>query len=118
MAGSTEIDGVRRVSFLLAVCGLLACSHRRVARNDDADRATVVQNEDTDSTTARQWWRKGVCYEVFVRSFYDSDGDGIGDLRGLTARLDYINDGNPQSTRSLGANCLWQMPLDKSMSYH
>jgi glycosidase len=65
-----------------------------------------------------QWWRKGVCYEVFVRSFYDSDGDGIGDLRGLTARLDYINDGNPASDKSLGANCIWLMPIDKSMSYH
>src|SRR5438105_1815563 len=68
------------------------------------------------STTA--WWRDGVCYEVFVRCFYDSDGDGIGDLRGLTARLDYINDGNPASKRSLGANCIWLMPIDKSMSYH
>ena len=64
------------------------------------------------------WWRDGVCYEVFVRSFYDSDGDGIGDLRGLTARLDYINDGKPNSAASLGANCIWLMPIDKSMSYH
>ncbi len=64
------------------------------------------------------WWRDGVCYEVFVRSFYDSDGDGIGDLRGLTARLDYINDGNRAGGNSLGANCIWLMPIDKSMSYH
>ncbi|HXN76599.1 MAG TPA: alpha-amylase family glycosyl hydrolase [Gemmatimonadaceae bacterium] len=65
-----------------------------------------------------QWWRDGVCYEVFVRSFVDADGDGIGDLRGLTARLDYINDGNPASTTSLGANCIWLMPIDKAVSYH
>ena len=64
------------------------------------------------------WWRNGVCYEVFVRSFYDSDGDGIGDLKGLIARLDYINDGNPNSTKSLGANCIWLMPIDKATSYH
>lgn len=64
------------------------------------------------------WWRNGVCYEVFVRSFADSDGDGIGDLRGLISRLDYINDGNPRSTRSLGANCIWLMPISKSVSYH
>lgn len=64
------------------------------------------------------WWRNGVCYEVFVRSFADADGDGIGDLRGLTARLDYINDGNPASTTSLGANCIWLMPISKSVSYH
>jgi glycosidase len=64
------------------------------------------------------WWRNGVCYEVFVRSFYDSDGNGIGDLKGLIARLDYINDGNLTSTKSLGATCIWLMPIDKSHSYH
>jgi alpha-amylase len=65
-----------------------------------------------------QWWRDGVCYEIFVRSFADSDGDGIGDLRGLTARLDHINDGNPTSAADLGANCIWLMPISKSMTYH
>jgi alpha-amylase len=66
----------------------------------------------------KAWWRDGVCYEVFVRSFADADGDGIGDLRGLISRLDYINDGNPASTTSLGARCIWLMPIDKSASYH
>jgi glycosidase len=55
---------------------------------------------------------------VFVRSFYDSDGDGIGDLKGLTAKLDYINDGNPASLYSLGARCIWLMPVAESPSYH
>lgn len=67
---------------------------------------------------ATQWWRDGVCYEVFVRSFADANGDGIGDLRGLISRLDYINDGKPASTASLGANCIWLMPIDKAVSYH
>jgi len=66
----------------------------------------------------KQWWRDGVCYEVFVRSFVDADGDGVGDLRGLASRLDYINDGNPNSTTDLGANCIWLMPISKSVSYH
>jgi len=59
-----------------------------------------------------------VCYEVFVRSFLDSNGDGIGDLRGLTQKLDYINDGNPRSRRDLGATCIWLMPVAESPSYH
>src|SRR5918912_1313821 len=65
-----------------------------------------------------EWWRDAVCYEVFVRSFQDSDGDGIGDLRGLTNRLDYINDGKAATTRDLGANCIWLMPIFDSPSYH
>ncbi|MDQ6872911.1 MAG: alpha-amylase family glycosyl hydrolase, partial [Gemmatimonadota bacterium] len=60
----------------------------------------------------------GVCYEVFVRSFADADGDGVGDLRGLITHLDYINDGNPRNTTDLGANCIWLMPIARSASYH
>ena len=64
------------------------------------------------------WVHGTTCYEVFVRSFYDSDGDGVGDLKGLTAKLDYINDGNPRSQHSLGARCVWLMPIMESPSYH
>ena len=64
------------------------------------------------------WRRGGTCYEIFVRSFFDSDGDGIGDFNGLTQKLDYVNDGNPRSTKSLGAQCIWLMPIDASPSYH
>lgn len=64
------------------------------------------------------WTHGATCYEVFVRSFADADGDGIGDLKGLTSRLDYINDGNPRSRHSLGARCMWLMPVAASPSYH
>lgn len=64
------------------------------------------------------WWDSAVCYEVFVRSFYDSDGDGIGDINGLIQKLDYINDGDPASRRDLGATCIWLMPIVEAASYH
>lgn len=67
---------------------------------------------------AGPWWADRVFYEVFVRSFADSDGDGIGDLRGLSRRLDYLNDGNPATTDDLGVTALWLMPVAESPSYH
>jgi len=48
------------------------------------------------------WYKNAVFYEVYVRAFYDSDGDGHGDLRGLIAKLDYLQD--------LGVDCLWLLP--------
>lgn len=64
------------------------------------------------------WARGAVFYEVFVRSFVDSNGDGIGDLRGLTAKLDYLNDGDPKTDTDLGVDALWLMPVFESPSYH
>ncbi|HKM35582.1 MAG TPA: alpha-amylase family glycosyl hydrolase [Lachnospiraceae bacterium] len=57
-------------------------------------------------------------YEVFVYSFYDSNGDGVGDLKGLTDKLDYINDGNPATSTDLGCNGIWLMPVMPSTTYH
>ncbi|MBC8425296.1 alpha-amylase, partial [bacterium] len=55
---------------------------------------------------------------MFVRSFHDSDGDGIGDLPGLTSQLDYLNDGDPETDDDLGVTGLWLMPINDSPSYH
>ncbi len=49
------------------------------------------------------WYRDAVIYEVFCRGFYDSNGDGVGDLPGLTAKLDYLH--------WLGINCIWLLPV-------
>lgn len=52
----------------------------------------------------------GVCYEIFVRSFADSNHDGIGDINGITSKLDYLKD--------LGIDALWLTPICKSPTYH
>ncbi len=70
-------------------------------------------NNDTTSTpapVAKADWHQSVAYEIFVRSFYDSDGDGTGDLAGVTAKLDYLS--------GLGVDALWLMPIQPSPTYH
>ncbi|HMZ06596.1 MAG TPA: alpha-amylase family glycosyl hydrolase [Anaerolineales bacterium] len=64
------------------------------------------------------WWKDAIFYEIFVRSFYDSDGDGIGDFNGIIAKLDYLNDGDPSTTTDLGITGIWLMPIFPSPSYH
>ena len=67
---------------------------------------------------AAEDWSSRVWYEAFVRSFADGDGDGIGDFAGLTAKLDYLNDGDPATTDDLGVTGMWLMPIAESPSYH
>jgi len=69
-------------------------------------------------TSHLDWWNNTVFYEIFVRSFYDSDGDGIGDFNGLTEKLDYLNDGDPSTNDDLGIKGIWLMPINPSPSYH
>jgi glycosidase len=64
------------------------------------------------------WWNDAIFYEIFVRSFYDSNGDGIGDIKGLIQKLDYLNDGNPATRSDLGVTGIWLMPISESPSYH
>ena len=59
-----------------------------------------------------------VFYEIFVGSFSDSDGDGTGDLRGIINRIDYLNDGDPASGKSMGIEGIWLTPIFESPSYH
>ena len=57
-------------------------------------------------------------YEIFVYSYCDSDGDGIGDIQGLISKLDYLNDGDDSTDTDLGVNGIWLMPICKATSYH
>ncbi len=81
--------------------------------NAYADRQRAVR-----PTLNHEWARGAVFYEIFVRSFADSNGDGIGDLNGLISKLDYLNDSNPATTTDLGIDGIWLMPIFQSPSYH
>src|SRR6056297_2794796 len=76
----------------------------------------TIENTIPDYET--HWWNDAVFYEIFVRSFKDSDGDGIGDFQGIIDQLDYLNDGDPSTTDDLGITGIWLMPMMESPSYH
>ena len=77
---------------------------------DSANAGGAKQKAESDNAR--------VFYEIFVGSFSDSDGDGTGDLRGIINRLDYLNDGDAFSGKSLGVEGIWLTPIFKSSSYH
>ncbi len=65
-------------------------------------RMTSTTSLTAQNATSAPWWRDSVIYQLYVRSFTDSDGDGVGDLDGITARLDHI--------AALGVDGLWLNP--------
>ena len=117
----------RARGLLWALLGV-ACAHPtdgeeasgpdRPEASDPVDAGGSADPGGGDPTERGPWWRDAVFYEIFVRSFADSDGDGVGDLRGLTERLDALNDGDASTTDDLGVTALWLMPIHPSPSYH
>jgi oligo-1,6-glucosidase len=59
--------------------------------------------DNTTTATNHKWWKEAVIYQLYPRSFQDSDGDGVGDLKGITKRLDYL--------QSLGIDAVWLNPI-------
>jgi len=57
----------------------------------------------------KAWWKEAVVYQIYPRSFMDSDGDGVGDIKGITSRLDYL--------KELGIDVIWLSPVYKSPNY-
>ena len=102
---------IQTISLLLLVFLISACAPATAtpptALPSAAPTATEVPVEETEGVP---WWNQTVFYEIFVRSFRDSDGDGIGDFNGITEKLDYLQE--------LGVKGLWLMPIHPSPSYH
>src|SRR5882672_12951861 len=91
------------IGFLLLACG---------------STTTPLVPATREAAASAEWWNGAVVYEVFVRSFLDSNGDGSGDFAGLISKLDYLNDGDPATTADLGVDAIWLMPIHPSPSYH
>jgi alpha-glucosidase len=98
MAGLVPTTSFLRAAFLLCLLPaiLLSMSH-----TGQTTKMTARVHGPTDSKD--HWWRHAVIYEIYPRSFQDSNGDGIGDLNGITSRLDYL--------KNLGIDAVWITPF-------
>ena len=98
---------LRKLSYLAIVLGIclsaIPAEAQRVASlARDASWARVEQKQAAEAAQD-PWWKQAVIYEIYPRSFQDSNGDGVGDINGITSRLDYLRD--------LGIGAIWITPM-------
>src|SRR5260370_42066646 len=75
-----------------------------------ASIATAQTSPHPVDAEGHQWWQHAVFYEIYPRSFADSNNDGVGDLKGIASKLDYLRD--------LGADAIWMSPCFPSPQVH
>jgi alpha-amylase len=109
-----KVHNIFRLLILILISAIIGACIPSAPRSVPVD-PVIGLPQGTDGFA---WWNDTVFYQIFVRSFYDTTGDGIGDINGLIERLDYLNDGNPDTTDDLGITGLWLLPIHPSPSYH
>lgn len=98
------------ISLVLIISSLLTLGACKKDKKDEQEELPAMVDPIDDNYRT--------FYQIFVGSFSDSSRDGIGDLRGIIDRMDYLNDGNINSGKSLGVQGLWLSPIFSSPSYH
>ena len=86
----------------VCLCGMLTLTAPAQTGSQTGNTAAELQAAAQPGTD-RTWWKHAVIYEIYPRSFQDSNGDGVGDLNGITQRLDYL--------QSLGVDAIWIAPM-------
>lgn len=114
---------MKRVLILLLVTtmmiSLFGCAPKDISGKYKLDKKrNEAIIDDCGEVTFNNEGNNRIFYHIFVGSFSDSNGDGIGDLRGIINRMDYLNDGDPNSGLSLGIEGIWLSPIFTSPSYH
>src|SRR6202142_4420841 len=81
----------------------LSCAMCQQASVNNGVSASPAATAEVNPGNARKWWKEAVVYQIYPRSFKDSNGDGVGDLRGIISKLDYL--------KSPGVDVIWLNPI-------
>ena len=97
-----------RTFLSVTTLALLVSFAATCAVNNNGGSVQTVSNnapaaKKSDDVASRKWWKEAVVYQIYPRSFRDTNGDGVGDLRGITEKLDYV--------KSLGVDVIWLNPI-------
>ena len=112
---------------MLGCCVLSGCGEKSSSKaSESGSEATEPTKSDENKTADPVKGGKATAstdkyrnvYQIFTQSFCDSNGDGIGDFKGIVSQLDYLNDGDPDGGADLGVDALWMTPINPSESYH
>jgi oligo-1,6-glucosidase len=90
---------MKKLSYTLASFALAIVLLNTSCNPSETKTETTVSKDSTN----KKWWKEAVVYQLYPRSFKDSDGDGVGDLKGITSQLDYL--------QSLGIDAIWLNPI-------
>ena len=94
----------KKIAGIIASCAILLffVTAATTAAGQAAPAKHGPQSSITSAASERDWWKNAVIYEIYPRSFQDTNGDGIGDLKGITEHLGYLKD--------LGVDAIWLTP--------
>src|SRR6476646_4084131 len=92
----TAMHWTKKIAIITAAALMLGIAIPKAGAQATSTKPTPA------ATDEKNWWRNAVVYEIYPRSFADSNNDGIGDLKGITAHLDYLKD--------LGVDAIWLTP--------
>ena len=114
----------KNIILLLCASLLVGCGETKVSSEEESTIEKKYQIDDDGEVIidgiapVKTEDNYRVFYEIFTGSFSDSNGDGYGDIQGIINRLDYLNDGDETSGKSLGVEGIWLTPIFQSPTYH
>ncbi|HOV14266.1 MAG TPA: alpha-amylase family glycosyl hydrolase, partial [Spirochaetota bacterium] len=100
---------------ILLIITILSCKTNSNSKENISVKINEISpNNENSLKLEKDWYKDAFFYHIWVRAFNDSNNDGFGDIKGIIEKLDYLNDGNPETKNDLGIDAIWLSPIFES----